>query len=96
MSGTGRKTRMPDPKEALPGRNVRMPVPSQHYVHGGIPLNLPIRKAWRPRYSDWGASGALSANSGGSMVSIQRPSVILWLYTQPQLSGGLFRHDRTQ
>ena len=40
MFGTGRKTTMPDPSEALPGRHVRMPVPTHHYINGH-PLEPP-------------------------------------------------------
>ena len=40
MSGTGRKTMMPAPGEALPGRDAKMPVPAQHYVNGH-PLEPP-------------------------------------------------------
>jgi peptide-methionine (S)-S-oxide reductase len=32
--GTGKKTEMPSPDKALPGRQQAMPVPDQHYVNG--------------------------------------------------------------
>jgi peptide-methionine (S)-S-oxide reductase len=32
--GKGKKTELPSPQEALPGRSTAMPVPSQHYVNG--------------------------------------------------------------
>ncbi|MEY3297328.1 MAG: hypothetical protein RLZZ597_588 [Cyanobacteriota bacterium] len=32
--GKGKKTEMPNPKDALPGRSTPMAVPSQHYVNG--------------------------------------------------------------
>ena len=35
------KTRMPSPEQALPGRNIRMPVPERHYVSGN-PLTPPF------------------------------------------------------
>jgi peptide-methionine (S)-S-oxide reductase len=39
--GTGKKTEMPSPDKALPGRDSKMPVPDQHYVNGN-PLNPPF------------------------------------------------------
>lgn len=39
--GRGKKTEMPSPKDALPGRITPMPVPSQHYVNGN-PLQPPF------------------------------------------------------
>ena len=41
MSAAGRKTTMPEPHEALPGRDTRMPVPARHYVNGN-PLQPPF------------------------------------------------------
>jgi peptide-methionine (S)-S-oxide reductase len=41
MAFAGRKTTMPGPGEALPGRAVPMPVPAQHYVNGQ-PLKPPF------------------------------------------------------
>ena len=38
MFGLGRKTEMPDPDEALPGRATPMPVPARHFVNDH-PLN---------------------------------------------------------
>jgi peptide-methionine (S)-S-oxide reductase len=32
--GTGKKTEMPSPEKALPGRDAKMPVPDKHYVNG--------------------------------------------------------------
>lgn len=34
MFGLGRKTELPDPDEALPGRHVSIPVPATHFVNG--------------------------------------------------------------
>ncbi|WP_071517206.1 peptide-methionine (S)-S-oxide reductase MsrA [Geitlerinema sp. PCC 9228] len=34
LFGFGKKTAMPSPEEALPGRDEPMPVPTQHYVNG--------------------------------------------------------------
>lgn len=34
LFGFGKKTAMPSPEEALPGRDEPMPVPAQHYVNG--------------------------------------------------------------
>lgn len=39
--GKGKKTAMPSPQEALPGRTTPMAVPSQHYVNGN-PLQPPF------------------------------------------------------
>jgi peptide-methionine (S)-S-oxide reductase len=39
--GKGKKTEMPSPNEALPGRSTHMPVPDQHYVNGN-PLTPPF------------------------------------------------------
>ena len=39
--GKGKKTEMPSPQDALPGRSTPMPVPSQHYVNGN-PLQPPF------------------------------------------------------
>lgn len=39
--GKGKKTEMPSPKDALPGRDTPLPVPSQHYVNGN-PLQPPF------------------------------------------------------
>ncbi len=41
MFGLGRKTEMPDPEEALPGRLSAMSVPSSHFVNGN-PLAGPF------------------------------------------------------
>jgi peptide-methionine (S)-S-oxide reductase len=41
MFGLGRKTQMPEPDQALPGRREPMPVPSIHYVKGN-PLSEPF------------------------------------------------------
>jgi peptide-methionine (S)-S-oxide reductase len=41
MFGLGRKTQMPDPEQALPGRRAPLPVPSSHYVNGH-PLTEPF------------------------------------------------------
>jgi peptide-methionine (S)-S-oxide reductase len=37
----GKPTRMPDPAQALPGRDTRMPVPTAHHVNGN-PLEAPF------------------------------------------------------
>jgi len=34
MFGLGRKTQMPDPQQALPGRDTPMPVPEAHHLNG--------------------------------------------------------------
>jgi len=39
--GTGKKTAMPSPEKALPGRDNKMPVPDKHYVNGN-PLTPPF------------------------------------------------------
>jgi peptide-methionine (S)-S-oxide reductase len=39
--GTGKKTEMPSPDKALPGRDREMPVPDKHYVNGN-PLTPPF------------------------------------------------------
>lgn len=39
--GTGKKDVLPEPKDALPGRDREMPVPQQHYVNGN-PLKGPF------------------------------------------------------
>jgi peptide-methionine (S)-S-oxide reductase len=39
--GTGKKTEMPSPEKALPGRESTMPVPDKHYVNGN-PLTPPF------------------------------------------------------
>lgn len=36
LSGFGKKTQMPSPEEALPGREQKMPVPDKHYVNGNL------------------------------------------------------------
>lgn len=41
MPAAGRKTTMPEPHEALPGRDEKMPVPARHYVSGN-PLQPPF------------------------------------------------------
>ena len=41
LGGLGKKATMPSPKEALPGRAEKMPVPQQHYVNGN-PLQPPF------------------------------------------------------
>jgi peptide-methionine (S)-S-oxide reductase len=44
MFGLGRKTEMPDPDDALPGRARPMPVPASHFVNGN-PLAGPFPDA---------------------------------------------------
>lgn len=39
--GTGKKTEIPSPDKALPGRESKMPVPEKHYVNGN-PLTPPF------------------------------------------------------
>jgi peptide-methionine (S)-S-oxide reductase len=41
LFGFGKKTALPTPEEALPGRSEVMPVPGQHYVNGN-PLKPPF------------------------------------------------------
>ena len=41
LGGLGKKATMPSPKDALPGRSEKMPVPKQHYVNGN-PLQPPF------------------------------------------------------
>ncbi|NEO27333.1 MAG: peptide-methionine (S)-S-oxide reductase MsrA [Kamptonema sp. SIO4C4] len=41
LFGFGKKTAMPKPEEALPGRSQSMPVPDKHYVNGN-PLKPPF------------------------------------------------------
>ena len=41
LFGFGKKTSLPKPEEALPGRNSEMPVPASHYVNGN-PLKTPF------------------------------------------------------
>ena len=41
--GTGKKSEMPSPEKALPGRESQMPVPDKHYVNGN-PLTPPFPK----------------------------------------------------
>ena len=41
MTAAGRKTTMPKPHEALPGREEKMPVPARHHVNGN-PLQPPF------------------------------------------------------
>ncbi len=56
--GTGKKTEMPSPNKALPGRDSAMPVPDQHYVNGN-PLTPPfpegMEKAMVGMGCFWGA-----------------------------------------
>ncbi|HEY9650353.1 MAG TPA: hypothetical protein V6C95_06795, partial [Coleofasciculaceae cyanobacterium] len=40
LFGFGKKSALPTPQEALPGRAESMPVPSSHYVNGN-PLKPP-------------------------------------------------------
>ncbi|MFZ4667242.1 MAG: peptide-methionine (S)-S-oxide reductase MsrA [Prochlorotrichaceae cyanobacterium] len=41
LFGIGKKTTLPRPEEALPGRSTPMPVPAKHYVNGH-PLSVPF------------------------------------------------------
>jgi peptide-methionine (S)-S-oxide reductase len=41
LFGLGKKTSMPSPQEALPGRSESMPVPEKHFVNGN-PLKRPF------------------------------------------------------
>ena len=52
-----------DAAKALPGRAKPIATAESHFVNGN-PLKGPTRKAARPRFSRWAASGALNACSG--------------------------------
>jgi peptide-methionine (S)-S-oxide reductase len=70
----GKKTRMPGPGEALPGRTVKMPVPGQHHVNGH-PLEPPypegmeaalfgMRCFWGAERKFWEINGVYSTSVG--------------------------------
>jgi peptide-methionine (S)-S-oxide reductase len=67
------KTRLPDPHEALPGRQERMPVPETHFVtHGPLePSDTQLRQAifgmgcfWGAERMFWETPGVVSTNVG--------------------------------
>ena len=74
MYGMGKKTRMPAPGEALPGRTVKMPVPAQHHVNGH-PLEPPYPEGmetalfglgcfWGAERKFWEVHGVYSTSVG--------------------------------
>ena len=74
MSAAGRKTTMPEPHEALPGRDEKMPVPARHYVNGN-PLQPPFPEGletamfglgcfWGAERMFWQADGVFSTAVG--------------------------------
>jgi peptide-methionine (S)-S-oxide reductase len=67
------KTRLPDPHEALPGRQERMPVPETHFVTQGPlePSDTQLRQAmfgmgcfWGAERMFWETPGVVSTNVG--------------------------------
>ena len=74
MSAAGSKTTMPEPHEALPGRDEKMPVPARHYVNGN-PLQPPFPEGletamfglgcfWGAERMFWQADGVFSTAVG--------------------------------
>jgi peptide-methionine (S)-S-oxide reductase len=74
MFGGGRKTTMPSPGDALPGRESRVPVPAQHYVNGR-PLEPPYPEGmqtalfglgcfWGAERKYWEVPGVYSTSVG--------------------------------
>ena len=69
-----KKIEMPSPRQALPGREERMPVPEAHFVNGH-PLEPPFPEGMEQRArSPWAASGAPSACSGRRPACTRRRS----------------------
>ena len=64
-----KKTKMPAPQEALPGRARSAADVDTHFV-SGRPLKGRGRKASRPRSSAWAASGGPNACSGSCRASM--------------------------
>ena len=97
--GTGKKTAMPSPEKALPGRDNKMPVPDKHYVNGN-PLTPPFPEGMETAHVWHGLLfGEPSASSGSKngvfttrcrpMLPVTRPNPtyqesLLWPYPGPQ------------
>jgi peptide-methionine (S)-S-oxide reductase len=84
MFGGGRKTDLPGPHEALPGREARMPVPARHYVNGN-PLQPPFPNGlevamfglgcfWGAERRFWQTDGVFTTAAGYAGGSTPNPT----------------------
>jgi peptide-methionine (S)-S-oxide reductase len=95
MLFTRKKLEIPDPEEALPGRNGRMPVPERHFVNGN-PLEPPFPAGteqavfgmgcfWGAEKKFWEAAGVYTTAVGYAGGSTPNP-------TYKEVCSGLTGH----
>jgi peptide-methionine (S)-S-oxide reductase len=84
LFGFGKKSSLPSPEEALPGRSTPMPVPTRHYVNGN-PLQPPFPAGmetalfglgcfWGAERKFWQQEGVFSTAVGYAAGSTPNPS----------------------
>ncbi len=96
LGSLGKKTQMPSPKEALPGRDRKMPVPDKHFVNGN-PLQPPFPEGmetamfgmgcfWGAERRFWQQEGVFSTAVGYSAGHTPNP-------TYQEVCSGMTGHN---
>lgn len=96
LGSLGKKTQMPSPQEALPGRDRKMPVPDKHFVNGN-PLQPPFPEGmetamfgmgcfWGAERRFWQQEGVFSTAVGYSAGHTPNP-------TYQEVCSGMTGHN---
>jgi peptide-methionine (S)-S-oxide reductase len=94
--GTGKKTEMPSPDKALPGRESQMPVPDKHYVNGNRltpPFPEGMEKAMFGMGCFWGAERKFWQQEGVFTTAVGYAAGYTPNPTYQEVCSGLTGHN---
>ncbi len=95
MFSLSKKLQMPDPSEALPGRDEEMPVPDAHFVNGASLVDVPegaevamfgLGCFWGAERKFWQTDGVISTAAGYSAGFTKNP-------TYEEVCSGMTGHN---
>lgn len=96
LFGFGKKTAMPTPAEALPGRAAEMPVPEKHYVNGN-PLKPPYPAGMETAMFGlgcfWGAERRFWQQKGVFVTAVGYAGGLTLNPTYQEVCSGLTGHN---
>ncbi|MBF2080351.1 MAG: peptide-methionine (S)-S-oxide reductase MsrA [Synechococcales cyanobacterium T60_A2020_003] len=96
LFGFGKKTAMPTPAEALPGRSAEMPVPEKHYVNGN-PLKPPYPDGMETAMFGlgcfWGAERRFWQQKGVFVTAVGYAGGLTLNPTYQEVCSGLTGHN---